>query len=104
MPGKKQLSRRKRPIKSLLDDIILPKKKKSKTTAVAQELAEKEDTPIHSSSDVISCSSSVLKGYEEVKKHENDGRGSGTSPNPTLQQGQLQSDQVRKLLICYTHD
>jgi hypothetical protein len=103
MPGKKQLSRRKRPIKSLLDDIILPKKKKSKTTAVAQELAEKEDTPIHSSSDVISCSSSMLKGYEEVKKHENGGD-RGTSPNPTLQQGQLQSDQVRKLLICYTHD
>jgi hypothetical protein len=102
MPGKKQLSRRKRPIKSLLDDIILPKKKKSKTTAVAQELAEK-DTPIHSSSDVISCSSSMLKGYEEVKKHENGGD-RGTSPNPTLQQGQLQSDQVRKLLICYTHD
>jgi hypothetical protein len=42
----------------------MPKKKKSETTAVAQELAQK-DTPIHSSSDVVSCSLSVLKRYEE---------------------------------------
>jgi hypothetical protein len=53
MPRKKQLSRQKRPIKGLLDDIILPDKKKSKTTAVAQEIGQK-DTPIHPSNDVDS--------------------------------------------------
>jgi hypothetical protein len=40
----------------------------------------------------------MLKRCEEVKKDQ------GTSPNPTLQQDQQQSDQVRKLLICYKHD
>jgi hypothetical protein len=82
----------------------LPKKKKLKTTAVTQELVEK-DTPIHSSSDGVSCSSSALKRHEEMKKDESGGGGGGgPSPNPTLQQGQQQSDQVRKLFICYKHD
>jgi hypothetical protein len=38
----------------------------------------------------------VLKRYEEMKKDESGG--DGTSPNPTLQQVQQQSDQVRNLL------
>ena len=98
MPSRKNRPTRKRPVKRLLDELLPAKKAK----IVTRQLDSDEDSAGESSNVVASCSSSVLKRYEEVKNNQ------GTSPDPTLltvpstTQVELsqQSVQVRLFFIC----
>jgi hypothetical protein len=83
MPGRKQLSRRKRPVKRLLDDILPKRSPQSKV--VVRQLVDYDDddddnrTPRQSFNEVISPSSSTLKRVEEKVTKDK-----GASPDPTL--------------------
>jgi hypothetical protein len=80
MPNRKKLSRRQRPVKRLLDDVLSPKKSpQSKSTS--SESVNEEDTQCASSCEVASCSSSRLKRYELEVNKSNQGK---LSPSPDL--------------------
>jgi len=94
MPSRKNLSRRKQPVKRLLDDVLPISSAKTKIIPKTLVAKDTQDSP--SSSEAVSCSSSMLKRYEvEVKKEQQ------TSPDPTLQENQpssvqyLEPEQVR---------